>query len=220
MTNVLKHHQQRAWTDEMRPLNDKRFIENCFETGQLVCKELEVTREHPHLLYSMELSKDETFFITGGDDQRNEKILMWSVKDLFGNQDEDGLKPTAVIQNAWYDTAEHANCILSVAISPDNCRVFGGGYSKRVLIYDLQRYLFAFWAVSSMIILIVILFRNQILHSIPHFNEAVFSISVKSDSLKGDVFATGSKDNVELRIFDIRSSTKGDDSLSYILSNF
>ncbi len=58
------------------------------------------------------------------------------------------------------------------------------------------------------------------LHSIPHFNKAVFSISVKSDSLKGDVFATGSKGSVELRIFDIRSSTRGDDSISYILSKF
>jgi WD40 repeat protein len=136
MSNLLKHHQAREWADRMRPLDDKRFLNNCFGTG-LYSKI--VKGQYSLTIQSLELSKDETFFITGGDHERKECVLMWSMDNVFTRVDQTELKPT-VILNARYDTDDSENCVLCVAISPDDCRVLSGGWSKRVLIYDIQRY--------------------------------------------------------------------------------
>ena len=80
----------------------------------------------------MELSHDETFFITGGHYKHKENVLKLSMGDVFGIKSE--LKPT-VIHSAQYGTDEEGfNFIRCLAISPDGRRVFSGVSNERVLV--------------------------------------------------------------------------------------
>ena len=211
MKNLPKFHNYREYADSMKPLNDQRFANSRFKTGPLHSKEFNIS--HSSFIRCMELSHDETFFITGGDYKKKENVLKLSIGDVFGSTQTE-LKPT-VIHSDKYNTEERTHLILCLAISPDDRRIFSSGCSTRVLVHDIQRYvgfvghkiiIYIIWALLKILFFFC---RGQVLHSIAKDCNHFSRISVQPSSHKGDVFAAGSYDDNDLRIFDIRSSTTG-----------
>ena len=132
MNNLLKFHNTREYADSMKSLNDQRFANSSFKTGPLHSKELKIL--HSTQTFCMELSNDETFFVTGGNYHGKENILKLSMGDIFGTTKTE-LNPT-VIHSAHYNNLDK---IVGLAISPDDLRVFSGGLSQRVLVHDIER---------------------------------------------------------------------------------
>ena len=130
MNHLLKFHNSREYADSMKPLNDQRFANTRFKTGPLYSKEFMIPHP-PRLSYinCMELSHDETFFITVAHNYKN-NVLKLSIGDVFGTTQTE-LMPTVI-----HNTME--GFITCLAISPDDRRIFSGG-SKRVFIHDIQR---------------------------------------------------------------------------------
>ena len=137
MNNLSKFHNSREYADSMKPLNDQRFANSRFKTGPLHSKESNIS--HSTGIHCMELSHDETFFVTGGYYENKENVLKLSMRDVFGIQTE--LKPN-VIHNVQYSTG--TNFVLCLAISPDDRRIISGSFSGKVLVHDIQRYFTAF----------------------------------------------------------------------------
>ena len=102
MTNLLKHLIERDYSFMKKPLNDKRFANNCFKTGPLHPKILQLS--HSTSIWAIELSKDESFLVIGGAHQEKENVVTWKIGDAFGD-----LKSTVVHSDRYYD--ESANLI-------------------------------------------------------------------------------------------------------------
>ena len=143
MANLLKFHNSREYADSMKPLNDKRFANSSFKTGPLHSKEFRISHQSDDLC-RMELSDDETFFVIGGRYEGQKNVLKLSMLgDIFGTTRTE-LNPT-VIHFSQYITEEQGinNCILSLAISPDDRRIISSGISGssgKILVHDIQRY--------------------------------------------------------------------------------
>ena len=90
----------------------------------------------------MELSHDETFFVTGGSHENKENILKLSMPDVFGTTKTE-LKPIVIHCNQ-NSTVEGCNFIKCLAISPDDRRIISGGFGGKVLVHDIQRYFTTF----------------------------------------------------------------------------
>ena len=139
MNNLLKFHNSREYADSMKPLNDKHFANRRFKTGLHHSKEFNIS--HSTGVYCMELSHDEAFFIIGGQHENKGDVLKMSMGDVFGIQTE--LKPTVIMKNTQSNNEQpvedHSNWISCLAISPDDRRIFSGGWSPKVLIHDIQR---------------------------------------------------------------------------------
>ena len=82
MNHLVKFHNSREYADNMKPLNDKRFANSRFKIGPLHSKEFNISDSSA--IYCMELSHDETFFITGGSHKNEENVLKLSMGDIFG----------------------------------------------------------------------------------------------------------------------------------------
>ena len=134
MSKLSEHLKERHLSDMKKPLNDKHFANNCFISGPLHSKKFQVS--HSSCIRAMAMSNDESFIVVGGRYQGKENVVTCKTGDAFGIQSE--LKSTVVHFELFYE--ETYNIITCVAISPDNCRIFSGGYSERVLIHDIQRY--------------------------------------------------------------------------------
>ena len=131
MNHLLKFHNSREYADSMKPLNDQRFANTRFKTGPDWIL-------HLSYISCMELSHDETFFITGGSHDYKNNVLKLTIRDVYGTTKTE--LNTTVIHSAQYSTDEEGfNSILCLAISPDDHRIFSGGSSRRVLIHDIQR---------------------------------------------------------------------------------
>ena len=104
------------------------FASNCFSARRQQIKSLQMFRSreltgHFGAIYSMEFSDDGTFLVSGGDDKT---VLVWSLD-----------------QGGWISTemkAKHENEVMCLAISPDNRRIFSGGYDKKVLVHDTNTF--------------------------------------------------------------------------------
>ena len=140
MNHLLKFHNSREYADSMKPLNDQRFANSRFKTGPLHSKEFKIL--HSTDILCMELSHDETFFVTGGSHENKDNVLKLSMGDIFRIQTE--LKPTDVIHNAHCNTVEERGLILCLAISPDDHRIISSCFSGNVLVHDIQRYFTTF----------------------------------------------------------------------------
>ena len=138
MTNLVKHHKTREYADMKKPWDDKRFANSCFKSGRLYCKEFE--NKHSDMTNCMQLSHDESFFVTGGRYQDiNENVLKHSMGGLlFGIQTE--LKPMVIHNESYFYIGEDHAVIMCVTISPDDRRIFSCGLRDRILIHDIQRY--------------------------------------------------------------------------------
>ena len=138
MNNLPKFHNSREYADSMKPLNDQRFAANSrFKTGPLHSKEFNIS--HSTGILCMELSHNETFFITGGSHEKKENVLKLSMRDIFGTTKTE-LKPTDVIHYTQYNALGRFNSIDCLALSPDNGRVFSSTKGESVLVHDIQRY--------------------------------------------------------------------------------
>ena len=134
MSKLSAHLKELHLSDMKKPLIDKRFANNCFISGPLHSKKFQVS--HSDYMNAMVLSNDESFIVVGGRYQGNENVVTWKTSDAFGIQSE--LKST-VVHFGCSDLCQ-MKAIWCVAISPDNGRIFSGGFSKRVLIHDVQRF--------------------------------------------------------------------------------
>ena len=134
MSKIVKHILERDLSGTKKPSNDKRFANNCFISGPLHSKKFQVS--HSGNISAMALSNDESFIVVGGAHQGKENVVTWKTSDACGIQSE--LKST-VVHCECSDLCQ-MKAIWCVAISPDNGRIFSGGFSKRVLIHDVQRY--------------------------------------------------------------------------------
>lgn len=139
MTFVLKHHQARDLAATKRSMNDKHFVNSWFKTGPLYTKQFEISQSCEY--FSMALSNDETFFITGGDYANKVNVLKLSMGDVFGTGKK--LEPT-VIFNARHnnESEDGEDATMCVAISPDDRRIFSSGTTNRIFIHDIQRCLY------------------------------------------------------------------------------
>ena len=109
MTKLLKFHHSREYADSMKPLNDKRFANSSFKTGPLHSKEFKIL--HSTETFFMELSHDETFFITGGHYKQKENVLKLSMADVFGTTKTE-LKPIVIHcnQNSTVEGCDFIKC--------------------------------------------------------------------------------------------------------------
>jgi len=134
MSKIVKHILERDLSDMKKPLNDKRFANNCFITGPLHPKAFQLS--HSDFIGAMAMSNDESVIVVGGRHQGNQQILMWKTADAFGIESE--LKPSAVVHSEQYND-NGIPSFSTVAISPDKGRIFSGWFNKRILIHDNQR---------------------------------------------------------------------------------
>ena len=74
---------------------------------------------------AIEFSDDGSFFVSGGN---NNSVLLWSTSNAINCKD---IQP----QNTKMDT-KHECIIVSLAMTPDNERIFSGSKDKKVLIHD------------------------------------------------------------------------------------
>jgi len=139
---LLKFHNSREYADRMKPLNDEHFANTRFKTGPLHSKGFNIPQlsvgEFPEVK-CMKLSHDETFFITGGKHENKPTVVKLSMGDVFGIQTE--LKPSVIVKNPQ-SSNDYSNWSLCLAISPDDRRIFSGGWSPKVFINDAERSVF------------------------------------------------------------------------------
>ena len=87
------------------------------------------TGEPATAINSVEFSNDGSLFVSGGDDG---SVVLWPI-----NRDVQGKwKPTST---TIMKPKEH-NYIVALAVSPDNQRVFSGGYGRKVFVHDINMY--------------------------------------------------------------------------------
>ena len=134
MTNFLEFHNSREYADSLKPLNDQRFANSRFKTGPLQSKVFKIS--HSTDITCMELSHDETFFITGGYYDGKDNVLKLSMGDVMGIKSE--LKPTVI--HYAHNEQNGFNSILCLAISPDDHRIFSSCFSRKILVHDIERY--------------------------------------------------------------------------------
>ena len=84
MSNLSEHLKERHLSDMKKPLNDKRFANNCFISGPLHSKELKVS--HSDVMHAIALSNDKSFIVVGGRYQGNDYVVKLKTGDAFGIQ--------------------------------------------------------------------------------------------------------------------------------------
>ena len=83
---------------------------------------------HTGRIYALELSSDGSLLASGGQD---EIVRLWPISKAENGRTD----PRNLIIPIQMETR---SCILSLAFSPDNNRLFSGGSGKKFLIHDVQ----------------------------------------------------------------------------------
>ena len=104
------------------------FVSNSFSARRRQIESSQLFRYqelsgHTKEIYSIEFSDDGTQLISAGADKT---VRLWSF-----NQDRGEWNSTAV-------ETKHEDTICCLAFSPDNQRIFSGGFDKKIFIHDIN----------------------------------------------------------------------------------
>jgi WD40 repeat protein len=75
----------------------------------------------------IEFSQDGSYFASGSNDG---KVLLWSTNAVTDGQE------FLFTGRPKMETKHEDGTVYSLALSPDNERIFSGGYDKRLLVHD------------------------------------------------------------------------------------
>ena len=104
----------------------KRFSDETLERYSFLqpvhCKDLQANKK---VSYAVTFSDDGSLLVSGGVEKH---LILWRTGDII--HDRDVRNPMSCIRTE--------NCIISLAITPDNSRIFSGGFGGTFQIHDTQ----------------------------------------------------------------------------------
>ena len=107
------------WPDSVKITTSRFSVETLNSCPPLLrCKCLS---HHTKAVFDAAFSDDGSFLVSGGKDER---LLLWPINS-------ENPQPTEM-------ESTNKQVILSLAVTPDNGRIYSGGFSPNVIVYDSQ----------------------------------------------------------------------------------
>ena len=106
--------------------SNKISAERLSSSQPLNCRDLIGQHGDEEPIYAVEFFNDGSLFVSGGRDGR---VLLWPTSEAVDEKCKP--KPTEM-------ETEHEDAIWCLAISPDNPRIFSGGFDNNLLLHDAE----------------------------------------------------------------------------------